>query len=197
MRGHPRADGGRDFGILLQLEKICESIWWRYRLSISSDSNPRMHMQRMIPLVFLVAAIGASIIGHQADGNELRTEKGKAGHIRVKNDSATMYADENYFITQSRGLVGSEGIPAEIRTGDTVRVKDRVLNVKHIFWTRYLDRYQYGRDFLVEAGDVSCVLVETEGDLPYGDEYRNRLWISVKQCEIIKNIGYQSVIFIQ
>jgi hypothetical protein len=146
-------------------------------------------MKRMIPLVFLVAAIGISIIWHQADGKELRTEKGKAGHIRVKNDSAIMFADKNHFITQSRGPVGSEGIPAEIQIGDAVRVKDRVLNVNHIFWTRYLDRYQYGRDFLVEAGDVSCVLVETEEDLPYGDEYRNRLWIHVKQCEVIKEIG--------
>jgi hypothetical protein len=42
-------------------------------------------MKRMIPLVFLVAAIGISTIWHQADGKELRTEKGKAGHIRVKN----------------------------------------------------------------------------------------------------------------
>jgi hypothetical protein len=62
-----------------------------------------------------------------------------------------MYADKNYFMTQSRGPVGREGIPAEIRTGDTIRVKDRVLNVNHIFWTRYLDRAQWGRDAIDKA----------------------------------------------
>jgi len=129
------------------------------------------------------------MIWHPSDSQGLRTEKGKAGHIRVKNNSATMYADKNYIITQTRGPVGSEGIPTEIRIGDTVRVKDRVLKVQHIFWTRYLERAQWGREVLANAGDVQCVLVETPEDLPYGDEDRNRLWINVKQCELIKEIG--------
>lgn len=136
----------------------------------------------------LVALILVQGCTGKGDKQGLRTEKGKAGNIRVKNDSATMYADKNYFVTKTRGPVGSEGIPAEIRIGDTMRVKDRVLNVNHIFWTRYLDRMQYGGEVLAEAGDVQCVLVATEEDLPYSDEYRDRLWIVVKQCEVIKQI---------
>lgn len=136
----------------------------------------------------LVALILVQGCTDKGDKQGLRTEKGKARNIRVKNDSATMYADKNYFVTKTRGPVGSEGIPAEIRTGDTIRVMDRVLNVTHIFWTRYLDRMQYGGEVLAEAGDVQCVLVETEEDLPYSDEYRDRLWIVVKQCEVIKEI---------
>jgi hypothetical protein len=95
-------------------------------------------------VTFLVAAIGLLIVSNPSDSLALRTEEGKAGHIRVKNGSATMYADRNYLITQSRGAVGQEGIPAEIRLGDVVRVKDQGIKVKHIFWKRYLERAQYG-----------------------------------------------------
>lgn len=136
-------------------------------------------------ITFLVAAIGLFIVWNPSDSLGLRTEEGKAGHIRVKNGSATMYADKDYLITQSRAAVGSEGIPAEIRIGDVVKVKDQRIKVKHIFWKRYLERAQYGKEVLAEIGDVQCVLVETPEDLPYSDEYRNRLWITVKQCEVL------------
>lgn len=99
-----------------------------------------------------------------------------------------MYADKNYLVTQSRGPVGSEGIPAEIRLGDVVQVKDKHINVKHIFWTRHLERAQYGKEILAEEGEVRCVLVETPEDLPYSDDFRNRLWITVKQCEILTEL---------
>ena len=143
-------------------------------------------MPRQFLIVFVT--IGMLSLWHPSDSKGLRIEEGKAAHIHVKNDSASMYADKNYQVTQSRGAVGSEGIPAEIRIGDVVQVKDKRIKVKHIFWKRYLERAQYRNEVLAEVGDVQCVLVETPEDLPYSDEFRNRLWITVKQCEVLKEL---------
>ena len=139
-------------------------------------------------ITYLLAAIGFFIVWNPSASFGLHTEEGKAGHIRVKNGSATMYAYKDYLITQEQRAVGSEGIPAEIRIGDVVAVKDQRIKVKHIFWTRYLERAQYGKEVLAEVGDVQCFLVETPEDLPYSDEFRNRVWITIKQCEVLKEL---------
>src|SRR2546425_2436478 len=116
----------------------------------------------------------------------LKVEKGQAKTILVKNKSAMMRYHKNYFITLASGAVGSEGIPSKINIGDVVRVKDRQLTVKYIFWTRYLERAVYGKEVLAEAGTISCVVVANIKDLPYVDEeeWRDRLWINVKDCQI-------------
>lgn len=36
---------------------------------------------------------------------------------------------------------------------------------------------------MARKGDVTCVIVESEDNLPYGDQRRDRLWIHVKECE--------------
>jgi hypothetical protein len=44
---------------------------------------------------------------------------------------------------------------------------------------------KWGREVLGRRGDITCVLVESEENLPYKDEevQRDRLWIYVKQCQ--------------
>jgi hypothetical protein len=115
-----------------------------------------------------------------------RLQKFKASAIQVLDGSATMYQHKNYYITQSSGPVGKEGIPNLIRLGDIVEVKGKRIKVNFIFVTRYLTDLKSGGKVLAHAGDIKCVIVETEKDLPYGDEYRDRLWINVEQCKPIQ-----------
>jgi ankyrin repeat protein len=112
-----------------------------------------------------------------------RIREYKASSLRVLNQSATMHEDKNYFITQTRGPVGKEGIPEAIKLGDTVTVKGKTIHVKHIFVTDYLAEMKWGGQVLAKKGDVRCVVVESEENLPYGDDKRNRLWIYVEQCQ--------------
>ena len=137
------------------------------------------------PLLVVILLIGITSLWNPSDSKGLRLEKGRASHIRVKNDSATMYATRNYLVTQSSGAVGRDGIPVDIRLGDAVQVQGQVIKVNHIFWKLYLERAQYKNQVLADAGDVQCVLVETLEDLPYSDDYRDRLWITVEHCEVL------------
>jgi len=108
----------------------------------------------------------------------------KATSIRVRNGSATMWQDKNLLITQTRGPVGTQGIPETINIGDVVTVDGKPIRVKHIFVTEFLQDMRWGKETLGRKGDVKCVIVESEENLPYGDEkQRNRLWINVKECE--------------
>lgn len=111
-----------------------------------------------------------------------RTQEYKAASIRVLNQSATMHQHKNYFITQTSGPVGTEGIPEVIKLGDTVTVKGKTILVRHIFVTEILADMKWGAEVLAKKGDVRCVIVESEENLPYGEEKRNRLWIYVEQC---------------
>jgi hypothetical protein len=118
----------------------------------------------------------------------LAVEKGEAKKIIVKNNSATMYQHKNYYTTLSSGPIGSAGIPTAISLGDTVLVKDKQLTAKHIFWTRYLERAEWQSKVLVEAGSVTCVIVQTLDDLPDKDEdrWRDRLWVHVSDCQVVE-----------
>jgi hypothetical protein len=114
-----------------------------------------------------------------------KTREYEATAVQVKNNSATMYAHKNYYITLSSGAVGKDGIPEVIKLGDTVTVKDRSLTVKHIFVTEILEDMRWGGKVLARKGDVTCTIVERLQDLPHVDEdqWRNRLWVHVKECE--------------
>ncbi len=135
---------------------------------------------------FLVVSI-AVILPCVSPAWGLGTEEGEAKSIRVRNDSAMMRYHKSYFFTLASGEVGREGIPTDILIGDSIRVKDHALRVNHIFWTRYRERVEMMGKVLANAGDVRCMLVETLADVPYGDdERRDRLWILVNDCEILK-----------
>lgn len=114
-----------------------------------------------------------------------KTREYKATAVRVKNNSATMYAHKNYYITLVSGPVGKEGIPEVIKLGDKIIVKDRSLTVKHIFVTEILEDMKWGGEVLGLKGDVTCTIVENLQDLPHVDEkqWRDRLWIHVTECE--------------
>ena len=121
-----------------------------------------------------------------SDQMEKCRENGEAKKIIVKNNSATMHQQKHYDITSTQGPVGSEGIPTAISIGDSVRVKDKQLTAKHIFWTRYLERAEWGgRSWLMQEV-ITCIIVQTLDDLPYKDEdiRRDRLWISVTDCQV-------------
>ena len=109
----------------------------------------------------------------------------KALSIKVKTNSATMRYHANYYVTMVSGVVGKEGIPKVISLGDKITVKDRSLTVNHIFVTEHLEDMKYAGEYLARKGQIKCVLVENERDLPHVDErvQRNRLWIHVKDCQ--------------
>jgi hypothetical protein len=127
--------------------------------------------------------------GDLGSGLGLAVEKGEAKKIIVKNHSATMYQHKKFYITLSSGPVGrSAEIPTAISLGNAVFVKDKQLTVKHIFWTRHLERAESQGKVLAEAGSVSCVIVQTLHDLPDNDEDRwgDKLWIHVSDCQLLE-----------
>jgi uncharacterized protein len=116
-------------------------------------------------------------------GGTNRVHEYKATSLRVLNRSATMHEHKNYYVTMSSGSVGTDGIPDVIKLGDTVTVGAKTIRVRHIFVTEVLDDMKWGREVVAKKGDVTCVIVESEENLPYGDEWRDRLWIHVKECQ--------------
>ena len=123
-----------------------------------------------------------------ADADD-RTREYKAAAVRVLNNSAMMYEHRNYFVTHTSGSVGKEGIPDQIKLGDSVTVKGKTIRVRHIFVTDILEDLKWGGKVLARKGDVRCMIVESEENLPYGDEKRNRRWIHVDNCEVLASSG--------
>lgn len=111
------------------------------------------------------------------------TKEYMAQSIEVLNDSAMMHYHKNLHVTQVLGSVGKEGIPKVIRVGDKIKVKDRELTANFIYVTEALKTMSYGGQVLMKKGDISCVVVESPDNLPYSDEWADRLWINVKQCK--------------
>ena len=140
----------------------------------------------VVAIMLMLATVGNS--QSKNDASDGRTRKYEATSIRVKGRSALMYQDKNYFITQTRGPVGSEGIPETIKVGDVVTVKDNTIQVQHIFVTEFYEDMKYGNEILAEKGDVHCIVVQSLDNLPYVDEheFRDRLWINVEKCEPLK-----------
>lgn len=116
-----------------------------------------------------------------------RVREYKAGAVRVVNGSAMMRERRDYLVTEVSGPVGNEGLPDVLRLGDVVTVKGKALKVNHIFVSEYLAEMKWGKEVLAKAGDVKCIVVESEDSLPYRDEQarRNRLWITIEQCRPI------------
>ena len=106
-----------------------------------------------------------------------KTREYEATAVRVRNNSATMYAHKNYYVTLVSGPVGKEGIPEAIKLDDRITVKGRSLTVKYIFVKEILEDMQWAGKFLARKGDVTCTIVERFQDLPHVDEtqWRNRL----------------------
>lgn len=114
-----------------------------------------------------------------------KTREYKVSSVRVMNGSATMYADTNYYVTFRRGPVGTEGIPAVVKLGDVIRVKDRSLTVNHILVTEILEDMSYGGKIFARKGDIRCLLIERLEDRPGDDDNSNcnRLWINITDCK--------------
>lgn len=130
-------------------------------------------------VIFMAVTIGAAAE---------KTREYEATAVRVRNNSATMNAHKNYYVTIVSGPVGKEGIPEVINLGDKITVKDRSLTVKHIFVTEILEDMKWAGKSLGRKGDIQCTIVERLQDLPHVDEnqWRDRLWIHVTECEPIR-----------
>jgi sulfatase maturation enzyme AslB (radical SAM superfamily) len=136
-------------------------------------------------LVILTVALAAEAAGTpEAQKADRRTREYKATSARVLNNSAMIHESQDYFVTHIRRPVGNEGIPDQITLGDTVTVKGRSIRVRHIFVTETLEDLKWGGKVLAKKGDVDCMIVESEENLPYVDETRqNKRWIHIAQCE--------------
>ena len=93
-----------------------------------------------------------------------------------------MRYQKDYYVTAVSGVVGNEGIPEVILLGDVIQVKDRTLTVNHIFATKCLETLEWGGEILCAKGATQCLIVERPEDVPT-DEERDRLWITVDECE--------------
>lgn len=138
-----------------------------------------------VTLFFAVVFMNNGDNKSNSENDQVRTSK--AASIRVKGKSATMYQHKNYLVTLASGPIGSEGIPEVIQVGDVVTVKDGTIKVEHIVVTEFLKDMKYGKDVLGMKGDIHCTIVQSLDNLPYVDEHdqRDRLWINVKDCEIL------------
>jgi hypothetical protein len=134
-----------------------------------------------VRLVFLFI-VGFLLAGSRVAASEEQVRKSTAQAVRVLSQSATMYQSRDYLVTRVTGPVGKAGIPEVIRLGDTVTVKGVSIKVNYIFVTHYLVEMKWGNEILARPGDVKCVLVESEKDVP-DDEEINRRWILVDQCQ--------------
>ena len=135
----------------------------------------------------LISTIAISfLISPIASFGDDRMQEFNAKAILVLDSSATMYQHKNYYITQTSGPVGKEGIPNLIRLGDVIDVKGKRIKVNYIIVTHYLTDLVSGGNILARAGDIKCVIVETQKDLPYDEGFRDKLWIKVEKCQPIQ-----------
>ena len=111
-----------------------------------------------------------------------RVVKFKVKQIKNINNSAIMHQTKNYFLTSVTGPVGSKGIPTNIKLGDQITVEDVSISINHIFVTKYLADLEYRGEFLARKGQIRCVLVEKERDLPYNENGKSKIWIVVDNC---------------
>jgi hypothetical protein len=156
---------------------------------ISSMDQTKIEWQ--YPLPWSVSrALGATCKAQEAAGTpeaqkaDRRTREYKATSARVLNNSAMMHERADYFVTHIRSAVGNEGIPDQITLGDTVTVKGKSIRVRHIFVTETLEDLKWGGKVLAKKGEVRCMIVEAEENLPHVDETRrNKRWIHIAQCE--------------
>lgn len=108
-----------------------------------------------------------------------------ARSIKVVNKSAKMHYHDVGLIFDSSGIVGSEGIPEVINLGDIITVKDKTVQANTIKVTEYLQDLEHGGKVFAKKGQVACTIVTSEKDLPHG-EMRDRLWIRVEHCKVLK-----------
>ena len=165
----------------LSLFKLAEAVGRKNRASVLKA------LGAFLVVLVIFAGLLYVGLGDWRGGRERATQSQsrdyRATAVRVRNDSAMMYAHKNYYITQTSGSVGKEGIPENIKLGDIITVKGRTIKARHIVVSEAVVEMKWKGEVLAKPGDVTCVIVESEENLPYGDESRDRLWIYVKQCE--------------
>jgi transcriptional regulator with XRE-family HTH domain len=151
--------------------------WWRKLLSVTL-------------LLGLMAMMNEPISaqGYEPKGRQESSVEYLATRVRVNHNSATMYEHRNYYVTRTSGPVGAEGIPSEIQLGDTVEVNGRQMRVGLIVVTEYLEDMEWSGQILARKGQVACAAVENAENLPWVDEdaWRNRLWIDIQNCTVLK-----------
>jgi hypothetical protein len=139
--------------------------------------------------VVLVVFLGYAATASQDRKPYNKTREYKAASVRVLNRSAVMNQHKNYGITQTSGPVGRDGIHEVIRLGDVVTVKGQTVRIRHIFVTEIKEDMKWGGKVIAKKGDVRCVAVESEENLPTNEGQRDRLWVLVTECEPMSRDG--------
>jgi hypothetical protein len=95
-----------------------------------------------------------------------------------------MHYHRNYFVTTVSGTVGTD-LPRMIQQGDVIRVRDSSLRANFIVATEYLQNMIWGGQVLARKGDTKCLVIEKPEDAPR-DDNRDRLWINIQKCKILR-----------
>lgn len=110
----------------------------------------------------------------------------RARSIKVIGGSARMrYSDVGFFGTKV-GDVGSKETPEVINLGDHITIKGKTVQANIIEVTEYLKDMRYGFKLLAKKGQIRCLIAATEEDMPNYGDVRDRLWIDVDNCRVIK-----------
>lgn len=159
------------FGGLESTHSLCQTQAMRRK------SNIKFLLEAGAIATFLTCAL------NEAHAESVRDYTASA--VRVMENSATMLEHDVGWITTSSGPVGSDGIPEIIRYGDIITVGDKTVTANIIKVSEILEDMKYRGEVFAHAGDVSCLIASTEADIPRDDD-RDRLWIHVKNCELIE-----------
>lgn len=116
-----------------------------------------------------------------------RTTEYKATAIRVVNRSAVMHEQRSGLLATT-GPVGREGIPDMLRLGDTVTVKRHTVRIHHIFVTEIHEDLVWAGKPIAKRGDVRCIAVESEDQVPHNEERRDKMWIYVAECQPLSRL---------
>ena len=137
-----------------------------------------------------LTAIGVLVASNPTQATaQGQTKEYTATSICILNNSGTMLYNKDYWVTFVSGVVGKEGIPTVINAGDPITVKNTTIRANRIRVTRYLKDMIWKGEVLTRKGQTTCVIAQTEKDLP-GDEERNRVWIYVEECQpLIGTLG--------
>ena len=129
---------------------------------------------------FLIVFNGCSEHGENEPSSTLETN---STEVEILDNSATMY-QQKWRLVWMTGPVGKVGIPSEVKIGDTITVSGVSMKVGYIKVTHILEDipdYPHLSFKGPKKGDITCVIVESEDDLPNGKD-ANRIWINAKQC---------------
>ncbi len=161
-------------------------------LMLADAIRQRRARRVLLAIVALPIAVGLVILlgvgvtalreTRKAAVSDRRTTEYKATAVRVVNRSAVMHEHRSGLLATT-GPIGQDGIPDMLRLGDTVTVKGRTIRIRHIFVTEIHEDLKWAGKVLAKKGDIRCIAVESEDQVPHNEEKRDKLWIYIPECQ--------------